>query len=93
MNQELSAFIAQAQQWLAQQDTPEPGSPRWYAIGNFRSFVSAVTADPSADSIATAVHSLRHFISDQYEWNARYCRDISAQCEQAASIGKRLARG
>jgi hypothetical protein len=93
MNQELSAFITQAQQWLAQQGTPEPSSPRWYAIGNFKSFVSAIAADAGADSIAREVHSLRHFIGDQYEWTAGYCRDISAQCEQAASIGKRLARG
>lgn len=88
MNAEITKLVAEAKQWLATQGTPEIDSPKWYALGNFRSFISTLETDLSAHSIAKAVHSLRHHITDQYEWSAEHCKTISG----FASVQTKLAK-
>ena len=88
MNNQLEALLVDAKAWLSDQPAAESDTDRWYALGNFRSFIEAIDRDGSVQSIEKAVHSLRHHISDQLDWSANYCKEISMFCEQADRIRK-----
>ena len=83
MNTHIAKLLTEARAWLRAQGSAEPESPKWYALGNFGSFLDAIEQDSSADSIARAVHALRHHISDQLQWSEDYCKAISEFCAQA----------
>lgn len=86
MNSELDALLKEAKEWLAEQAPAPQSSARWYALGNFRSFLDAIGRDQSVRSIEKAVHSLRHHIVDQFDWSADYCKVISSFCGRADRI-------
>ena len=92
MNHEIAKLIDEAKRWLAVQRPQIAESPEWYTFGNFRSFISSLESDHSEQSITRAVHSLRHHITDQYEWSAEYCKTISQFCDHADKIGKEMLR-
>ncbi len=89
MNDELDDLLVDAKDWLSGQPIADNGSTRWYAMGNFRTFVEAIERDRSAQSIEKAVYSLRHHVTDQFDWSADYCKMISEFCARVDRIGKR----
>jgi len=86
MNSGVKNLLRESRAWLTAQESPADQSQKWYALGNFKSFLNRIESEPSEIGIAAAVHALRHHISDQFDWSADYCKDISAFCERADRI-------
>ena len=86
MTPQVCSLISEAKSWLSSQPAPEENSEAWFALGNFRAFISAIEVDPSLDGIDRAVWVLRHRLTDQYDWSITHCQVFSSFCERAKSI-------
>lgn len=86
MNSDAQNLLGESREWLGTQESPSYQSQKWYALVNFKSFLDRIESEPSELGIAAAVYALRHHISDQFDWSADYCKDISAFCERADRI-------
>jgi len=93
MNTDIALLITEAKEWLAQQPAAIPQTDRWYSLGNFKSFIEAIEAQPTEPSIERAVHALRHHIVDQFEWSSDDCKSISNFCERADRIRRAMKNG
>ncbi len=89
MTTDIASLLSEDKNRLANQAQPVPQSHKWYALGNFGSFVSAIEQDASRKSIARAVHALRHYISNQFGWGHDYCKTISAFCVRADRLRRK----
>jgi hypothetical protein len=76
MNTGIESLVSAIESWLKDQETPEPESSRWYALGSLKGFAAAIKADGSAPSVAKAVWGLSHQLSDQCDWPAQDCKTI-----------------
>jgi len=72
--------------WLKDQESPEPESLRWYALGSLKGFASAIEADDSAPSVAKAMWVLSHQLSDQYDWPLLDCKTIGGFLAKARRL-------
>lgn len=86
MSTQLEALLEEANAWLAQRKAPAPHTAEWCALNNLRTFIRDIEQDKSAESIARAVHALRHHIVDQFDCSADYCDAISLICDRADNI-------
>ncbi|EGK70621.1 hypothetical protein METUNv1_03182 [Methyloversatilis universalis FAM5] len=86
MDTQAALLIAEAREWLDKQPPAEANSARWYSLGNFQSFIAAIEADSSPQSIERASWSLGHHITDQLDWSSDYCKTISSFLQRARSI-------
>lgn len=88
----LHTALSEARAWLENERPPEQGSAHWYALNNFRAYVGEIESSPTPEGIARASHALNHHIADQFEWTARYCKEISELSRRISQIGKAIAR-
>ena len=89
---QLNTLIKEAKEFLANNEGSEPQSSKWYAIGNFRKFISSIETDQKPEELGKAIHALRYHISDQFEWSEDYCKTISNYCEKVDAIRKGMLR-
>ena len=92
MDATLHAALSEARAWLENESPAEHGSAHWYALNNFRAYIGDIEADPSPEGIARASRALNYHIADQFEWTARYCKDISGFSRRISQIGKAMDR-
>lgn len=88
MNADIESLVSAIESWLKAQESPEPESSRWYAIGSLKGFASAIRADHSAPSVAKAAWVLSHQLSDQYDWPPQDCKTIGEFLAAARRIEK-----
>lgn len=93
MNPDVQSLITEIEFWLKSQAQPDPGSERWYALGNLEAFSSAMKIDPSESAIAKASWILGHRLSDQYDWPVEDVKVISQFLARADSIKRVMKNG
>ena len=68
MKSDLANLLRESRAWLVSEESPTSQSQKWYALGNFKSFLDTVELEPTEAEIVRAVHALRHHIVDQFDW-------------------------
>jgi hypothetical protein len=63
---DLKNVLTEAREWLAFQPAPLRGSATWYGLNRLEVFLNQIEADPSRQSLESAIHALNQHISDQY---------------------------
>lgn len=76
MKSDIENLLRESRAWLSAQDSPTAQSQKWDAFGNFKLFLDRIELKPVEAEIASAVHALRHHISDQFDWSAVEINDF-----------------
>ena len=87
---EMQNIIAEINTWLGKQSPASPETVRWYALGNLRSFVTALETENTKVSLEKACWVLGHRLTDQYDWPAEETKVISAFLSRARNIEKSM---
>lgn len=86
MHPQLATLTDEASAWLlAQANSTSPILPI-FAERNLRQFIARLEQDSSPSALAQAVRTLRHHITDQFDWDSEYSEVISGFCNRADAI-------
>lgn len=55
MKSDIENLLGESRAWLAAQDSPTAQSQKWYAFGNFKTFLDRIEMEPVEAEIASAV--------------------------------------
>ena len=74
------------------QPEPKEKTSLWYALNNLSDFIASLEQDDTQPEIDRAIHSLKHHMVDQFDWQAEYSTKISDFCDRAEAVLRGLTR-